>query len=1604
MTDPTPSLRTAFDRAVVTINKLRTRLAAVERASSEPIAIVGMGCRFPGGANDPAALWRLLEGGVDAIREVPRDRWDIDAVYDPDPRVRGKMCTRWGGFLDTIDRFDAELFAITPREAANLDPQQRLLLEVTWEALEHAGFDPGGFAGTATGVFVGFMTNEYLGMLHGGDLTRLDGFMGMGNTSSAVSGRLSYVLGLTGPSITVDSACSSSLVTLHLACQSLRAGECDMALAGGVGLMLTPAAYIELSRLGGLARDGRCKTFDASSDGVAWGEGCGMVVLKRLSVAQAHGDRVLAVIRGSAVNQDGRSNGIAAPNGPSQEALMRTALSGAGLSPGDIDYVEAHGTATRLGDPIELGALGAVHADRPADRPLLVGSLKTNFGHTQAAAGVAGLLKLVLSLQHEAIPASLHFTTPSPYIPWSELKLRVAAQAVPWRAGERPRRGGVSSFGVSGTNAHVIVEEAPAATAEDLAAARPAYLLPLSARSEEALDALVARYARHLADDPAASIADICYTAGVGRTHFAHRLAIVVTSRDQLIEDLGAIGRGEAPRTWVRGVAPPSRPQLAFVFSGQGPHRVALVRELFEREAVFRASLERCAAALDPELDRPLLSVIFDAAAAASPLDEIKYAQPALFAIAVSLVELWRSWGITPDVVVGHSQGEVAAAYVAGALSLGDAAKVICRRSKLIERATGGGMAVVGLSEDQARARIARHGDRLAIAAVNSATSIVLSGDPDALEAVLAELAADGTFARRLKAASAGHSRHMDAIREELVATLADLAPRAGTIPLVSTVTGERLTGTELGAEYWWRNARDTVRFGEVTSGLVADGIECFVEASPHPLLAATIASSAGGGGSAARVTAVGSLRQDEREGPAMLASLGALYVRGARVDWSAAPRGRRVALPTYPFARDRYWVEPRPEPSPSPQVRGELEALLDGPDAAPLARRFALLARLTPEEAVVAAKIAGALRDHRGRQDQIAPHLYEVAWRERPRRHAQPPASGRWLVVGSGAGIAEAIAAQLQARGAACAIAASGVDFDRVAAQRFRLDLQRPDHLARLLAELTAEGPLAGVVHVASLEGAVAAEPGPADVPPARGGLAGALALVQAVVSQAAPPPVFFVTRGANAVGAPGPISIAQAPLWGFARAFSLEHPEVGGALIDVPLPAEAGEIAALTAELLDREGEDHIAFRGGKRFVSRIARYAVPAHPDPWRARGTWLVTGGLGAIGQHLAHWLVERGAERLVLVGRRGLATPGARDAVAALEQRGARVHVVAADVASEAEVARILGIIDAEGPPLRGIVHAAGVPTAVPARALTAGELDEAVAAKLHGAWWLHRLTQDRGLDAFVCCSSGASVWGGFLQSAYAAANGFLDALVHERRRLGLAGLSVNWGGWAGTGMGAEPALAERYFERFGLYSLGAGIMLDALDALLAAGATQATVAKFDWPEFRAAYERQRPRSLVAEMAPPRPVEREAPASPAGLPEDAPGSPIEADLEGILRAVLKLKKIGVHDNWFQLGAHSLLLIEVLAKINALYGLKLHAASLLDSPTIARVAALIEAQLIEQASPAEVAQMIEDAAQLSPEEFAALLADEADEADDLSLLPRSGPRLPGGRGQP
>ncbi|MGX1370254.1 acyl transferase domain-containing protein [Streptomyces canus] len=934
-TTPSDKLVEALRASLMENERLKQENRRIEAAAREPIAIVGMACRLPGGVNTPEALWRLVAEGRDAVSGFPEDRgWDLERLFDPDPERTGTSYVSEGGFLHDAGEFDAAFFGISPREALAMDPQQRLLLETSWEAFERAGIDPSTLGGSKVGVYSGVMYHDYAPGLEFSP-KGLEGFLGTGNSGSVASGRVSYTLGLEGPALTVDTACSSSLVAVHLALQALRGGEIDMALAGGAAVMGTPGVFVEFSTQRGLSPDGRCKAFADAADGTGWAEGVGVLALERLSDAERLGHPVLAVVRGSAVNQDGASNGLTAPNGPSQQRVIRAALANAGLSPADVDTVEGHGTGTTLGDPIEAQALLATYGkDRPAEQPLWLSSLKSNIGHAQSAAGVAGIIKTVEAIRHGVLPRTLHLDQPSSKVDWDAGAVELLAESRDWPELDRPRRAAVSSFGVSGTNAHVIIEQAPERTDPAPEGHHPSVVPWLvSAKSRAALRAQAERLST-VTEDPLAVARGLAFH----RARLDHRAVVVGATSGDLATGLRALAEGVPADVLVTGTADVDG-KTAFVFPGQGHQWAGMGAQLLDTEPVFAQAMNECANALTPYVDWSLLDVIRQAEGAPG-FDRVDVVQPASFAVMVSLARLWQHHGIHPDAVIGHSQGEIAAAHIAGALTLDDAARVVTLRSQAIGRhlAGLGGMMSLPIPLADAQDRITAYDCRIEIAAVNGPSSTVVAGDPDALDDLYETAEEAGIRARRVPVDYASHTAHVERIEAELADLLHGLSPQAPQIPMYSTYKATWLDqSTPLTGAYWYNNLRHQVRFADSVTALIDDGYRAFIEISAHPVLTTPVTQSTEGRPGSPSVV-VGTLRRGEDTSARLLTSLAELYVRGVDVDWRAVlgePTGLAAGLPlpTYAFQHRHYWLKQvRPT---GPAAQDDLENLYQETDMA---------------------------------------------------------------------------------------------------------------------------------------------------------------------------------------------------------------------------------------------------------------------------------------------------------------------------------------------------------------------------------------------------------------------------------------------------------------------------------------------------------------------------------------------------------------------------------------------------------------------------------------------------------------------------------------------
>ncbi|MFH9986805.1 type I polyketide synthase [Streptomyces luteogriseus] len=1546
----------------------------------DPIAIVGMACRYPGGVQDPDGLWDLVHSGRDGVVDFPADRsWDLPALRRAAPDLAMK-----GGFLPDAADFDAAFFGISPREATAMDPQQRLLLEVSWEALENAGLDPATLRGSRTGVFAGAAGSDYGAAL--ADAPEADGYLTTGTATSVISGRIAYTLGLHGPAVTVDTACSSSLVALHTAVSALHRGECDLALATGVSVISTPGAFVDFARQSGLAADGRCKAFAATADGTNWAEGAGVLVVERLSDAQRNGHRVLATIRGSAINSDGASNGLSAPSGGAQQRVIRQALATAGLSTAEVDAVEAHGTGTTLGDPIEAQALLATYGrDRSAEQPLWLGSLKSNIGHSGAAAGVGGVIKMVQAMQRGVLPRTLHVDEPTDEVDWSAGTVRLLTENRHWPETGRPRRAGVSAFGVSGTNAHVVLEQgpdlaetprpepepAPAAgpEPEPAPAARPEpgprpdnTVLPwlLSARSAEALRAQAARLDAHLAQRelPAAGVGHALLTS---RSAFEHRAVVLGTEHGELTEALRAVADGRPADGTVTAVARQAGRGPVFVFPGQGGQWPGMAAELLDSSPEFAARWAECERALAPYTDFSVTELV----RSGQVLERVDVVQPVLFAVMVSLAALWRSHGVEPAAVIGHSQGEIAAACVAGALTLDDAARVVALRARALRALVGeGGMVSVGLPLAEAEQWLPRWDGRISVAAVNGPSAVVFSGEPDALDELVAHARAQEVRVRRIDVDYASHSAQVERIEDEIMTALGPVAPGPAAVPFFSTVTARWQDPTELDAAYWYRNLREPVLLEPSVTALAEQGYDVFVEVSPHPVLQAALTETAELAGGEPLVT--GTLRRDDGGPGRFRTALAELWAHGVPVDW--APlfdgfRGPPVELPTYPFQRTRHWPASRPAAAGDPQDDRFWQAV-DQQDLPVLADTLGLSDE-QPLRTVVPALSAW----RRGRREQavIDSWRYRIEWRRLPEPEGRT-LPGTWLLA-----VPSRVTGDPLATGVAEAL--GGLADDLVV---LTVD-SGADHTALATAIRGAlDGrDAAGVISLTATD----STPHP-DRPVVPAGTALTLALLRALTTAEVGAPLWCLTHGAVATDDDaGPAHPEQAAVWALGRVAALEFPHTWGGLVDLPDTLDDHTARRLAAVLAGLDTEDQVALRPSGVFGRRLVRAAPrTAAAAGWRPRGTVLVTGGTGALGRRVARWLAREGAEHLVLTSRRGPHAPGAEELAAELTALGTRVSLLSCDLTDPDQVTAMVAAAQSDGDLIGAVVHTAAGGGLGPLAEAGPDDLAEAMAAKVSGIAHLEAALDPAQLDAVVYFSSISASWGAGNHGVYAAANGALDARAEHRSAAGVHTVSLAWAPWAGGGMADDPVFDT--LARKGLPLIDPDLAVSALAAVLAEGESSLLLVDVDWQRFTPQFTFERPSRLLSELpeAQPEPaagdIAEDDTASPlarrlAGLTEPQRSAALREMVREQAAAVLghqEARTVDADRALKELGFDSLTAVELRNRLSAATGLRLPATLVFDHPTLAGIADFVarglQPETAPQAAPATVVRVDQD----------------------------------------
>jgi myxalamid-type polyketide synthase MxaC len=1497
----------------------------LDKMRGEPVAIVGTSCRMPGGGQDPELFWTKLSSGNILTSRVPKDRWDHDVLYDTDQDIPGKVYTDQGGFLDFNPAwFDASFFGISNREAEHMDPQQRMVLEVAWEAMESAGVNPETLVNSRTGVNIGVCGYDYclLGT-RTNDPAGIVGYTGTGVAWSVLAGRTSYTFGFKGPAFAVDTACSSGLIATHLACNDLKSGVTNNAVAGGVNLLLAPDLYVNFSKAHMLSPNGRCATFDEKADGFCRAEGCSLLFIKRLSDAEKANDRVLGLIRGTSTNQDGRSNSLTAPNGPSQQAVITESLMAADVQPNQVSYMECHGTGTSLGDPIEVIALGNVLGkDRPKDGPpLIIGSVKAACGHLEGAAGSSGLAKILMCMKYEMIPAQVHYFKMNPMINIDQIPGTIplgkqdyrdyqgkgyGEECTPWKTADNRLIADVSSFGFGGSNAHATLEKYRPQPLAPSAIERPIHVLPLSATSTEALTDLASKFVTYCnGDSTTEELQHACFTAGTGRQHFPVRLALPCETLADASVALQTFVDGRSTAAVSTGTVAGDT-GVVMMFTGQGSQYADMGKELYDTQPVFKENIDECAKLLKPHMDKPLLSVLFPKSGEISPIDLTVYTQPCLFAFEYSLAQLWSSWGVEAAAVVGHSVGEYVAACVAGVMSLEDGLKLIATRARLMDSLPREGtMAAVFEAASVVVDAIASQPD-VAIAAVNGPKLVVISGRKDGVEAILSSFASRGVRCKELNTSNAFHSSVMDPILDEFEKVASSVTYGEPYTDIILNRTGKPADATsKIDAAYWRDHLRNSVLFSDSVEFLYNSGKRIFLEIGPQPVLL----------GMARRVVPddsvkwVPSIKQSSGDWKSITKSISDLYVAGASLNWAGfdQPYARKkVQLPSYAFQEKFLWP-----------------------------KRMVIGQEMINNEVVNQSGVSGARPT-----PKAAPAIhFDQIWRKLDAANAGQ-AAGPWLVLADQQGLASSL--QQQASAAGVSVTLMPKPMDSLSVEQFAQSFTTCAH--------SAGGPFSVVIDLWALDltgtGAVAQ-----DTLSACGHI---LHLLKTVTQQDMSPKIWFVTKGAQPV-TPSELEVVQAPVWGLARVVSLEHPDMWGGLIDLdPAVTAANQATQLFAEVTSSSTEDHVGLRSGSRYGLRVAESpALPQQVASFKADATYLVTGGLGGVLQQIVQWMVAQGAKHLVLTSRRGLpADPEAASVkfVRELEAKGAKIDVVAVDVCNLRAMRASLS-----GMRIAGIVHGAGVMSAETLATLSVPELQKVLQPKVEGSWNLHTLAQEMDLEFFVMFSSISAVWGSNQLAHYAAANIFCDALAHHRRALGLTALSVDWGLLAEGGMSAHEN--AKFSAAMGLRALTVEEYTGTMGQLIAAGSTQKVAVGIDWSKFKDIYDMRGPKPLLAEVggAASGGSNRSGQSSLlkvtfAGLEGEEFSAKIADLVRGAVRDTVGEIEIAFDAPLMESGMDSMMAVDFRNALQErLGGLKLSQTLMFDYPTLGKVAEYIESQV-------------------------------------------------------
>lgn len=1540
-------------QALVALQSARKQIEAAEKQKYEPIAIIGMGCRFPGEVNTPQDFWDFLNAEKDAVEEIPSTRWDSKSLYSPNYDDAGKIITTQGAFFTQVQESDPEFFGISPREAKSMDPQQHLLLEVCWESLENANIIPSSLNGSKTGVFIGICNQDYSLLLMSREKTEIDAYMTTGMAHSVAAGRLAYTLGLQGPCLALDTACSSSLVSVHLACQSLRNQECDLAIAGGVNLILSPETSIDFSRNHMLSPDGRCKAFSAEANGFGRGEGCGLIVLKRLSDIDPERDNVLALIRGTAINQDGASSGLTAPNGPSQQRVILDALKNGNLEPSQIDYIEAHGTGTSLGDPIEIGALEAIFSDTHTnERPLLIGSVKTNIGHLEGAAGISGLMKVVLALQHKEIPAHLHCQTPNPHIQWDQLPIEITREKQDWKAENKSRFGGVSSFGFSGTNSHVVLEEAPAIITPNKDSSAPntrsLRILNLSGRSKSALKAQAALYIDSLHQVSESDLDAFCLSANTARTQFEYRLSIVATTTKDFIAKLQSfIKDNAAPLTFEKKISlNTGGASIGWLFTGQGSQYKGMGKELYEHEPVFKKAIDECAQYLDPILGRPLTHLIFEDDS--GDLNQTAYTQPTLFALEYSLAQLWLSWGIKPDIVAGHSVGEYVAACIAGVFSLEDGLKLIATRARLMQdlKNTGGMLAVFAPAHDlEAILKDLNLASTLEIAGLNTPTETVLSGDTAAIAKFISELKAKYIQYRELTVSHAFHSAFMEPMLDEFVLFAKNIPLAKPKITLLSNVSGEPIGPEIQNIAYWKEQIRRPVQFTKIVANLNSAHIDVLMELGPQPILLGMASESKKGDS----YSLLPSLRKNKSALESMTESLSKLYLAGVNIDWASFYGSKKSfsapSLPTYPFQRKRHWYNSSPITGATERIHSsQLFDLIKSGDMSRVSSYLQAQGKFQESDQELINKISQLLiADYQSQNKKAEDVFVKPTWLQKnvhENLDAKIKETQRYLAFAS---TIDAIPKNaLDGRDSSCIYVLPGESLEQKSETVWVINPQELNSYVDLIKLTRASYDLVGILFIWPKHW----DERNIDQHFGEQILNDAVLCVKALSNLLLELPLWFLVKAPEKYTQAEFALPFSSMLNGFARSLFLEHPKLKGGVIEYD---EEGS-KHLFSELSLAANEDQVRLLGNNRYLARLQKASLPAKNKlSIDQHGIYLITGGMGSLGLQAAHTLALHGASEIVLLGRN---TPSndAQKAIQKIEELGARVLFIQCDITRSEELQKVFEVLQKNNQVLKGIIHAAGIANPISIKELDHASIHEMMKSKVIGSWNLHEQSKSLNLDFFILYSSISSLIGSHKLAHYSAANGFLDGLATYRHSLNLPAQSINWGPWEQGGM-VNNISGTKQVADSGFSLIGPTEGVAYLEQVIANPEThQAAVIKADWDRVKNIYS-SRSEQAVFEFLISKTDELKETTTPDlrnSLEAQPAWSRVDI-LTGYLSthacALLEIEdreNIDIKRGFFDMGMDSLMAVELRTKLERQLAYPLPPSTVFDFPSIEQLA--------------------------------------------------------------